>query len=291
MMYSFIARNKINTFLILFVFILACGGFGLLAGRFLGMSFFLFILLLAAGYACVQYFFSGRLAVLMSGARKISRNDNPRLWNTVENLSITTGLPMPEVYIVDDPAPNAFATGRDPKHAKVAATSGLLEILDDSELEGVMAHEMGHVKNYDIRVSTIVFGLVSAVGLISDMVLRALIWGGNRREGNSAFSFAIVLFFSLLAPIAAMLVQLAVSREREYLADATGALTTRYPAALASALAKLEGNARPLQRQSSSMAHLWISNPMPRGFFRKLFSTHPPTEERIRRLKEMGNQF
>ena len=183
----------------------------------------------------------------MSGARQIQKADNPRLYRVVENLAITEGLPMPKVYIVNDPAPNAFATGRDPKHASVAATTGILELLTDDELEGVMAHEMGHVKNYDIRVSMIVFGLVVAVGFISDMFLRIAFFGGNRNSGGGN---PIVLIFGLaafiVAPLVAGVVQAAVSRQREYLADATGALTTRHPDALASALEKLGAYGRPM---------------------------------------------
>jgi heat shock protein HtpX len=222
--------------------------------------------------------------------------DNPRLLRVVENLTITEGLPMPKVYIINDPAPNAFATGRDPKHAVVAATTGLLEIMDDSELEGVMAHEMGHVKNYDIRVSLVVFGLVVAVGLISDMILRALFWGGGRRDSNLGgpallIILAVGIVAAILAPLTAAVVQAAVSRQREYLADATGALTTRHPEALASALEKLKTYGQPVRRTNTSMSHLWIADPNKPGLVARLFQTHPPIDDRVARLRDNATKF
>jgi len=237
-----------------------------------------------------QYFASSSQALSMAGARQIEKRDNPRLYRIVENLAITEGMPMPKVYIVNDPAPNAFATGRDPEHASVAATTGLLELMDDRELTGVMAHELGHVKNYDIRVSTIVFGLVVAVGLLADILVRMAFFGGNRNNGNP-----IVLIFGLVAmivaPLVASLIQAAVSRQREYLADATGALTTRDPEALASALQKLGDYARPMRKQSSTMAHLWISDPMKPGVIDRMFQTHPPIPDRVKRLMENSTRF
>jgi heat shock protein HtpX len=209
-------------------------------------------------------------------------------------LSIATGTPMPKVYIINDPAPNAFATGRDPQHASVAATSGLLDIMTDSELEGVMAHEMGHVRNYDIRVSMIVFGLVVAVGMIADMLVRMSFFAGNRRDDNGGGNPVVMIFgivAMLIAPLVATMVQLAISRQREYLADATGALTTRHPEALASALLKLQEYGRPMQRQSSSMAHMWIADPEKPNVAERLMSTHPPIAERVKRLHEMGGSF
>jgi len=202
---------------------------------------------------------------------------------------------MPKVYIMDDPAPNAFATGRDPKHAIVAATTGILDIMDDRELEAVMAHEMSHVRNYDIRVSMIAFGLVSAIGLLSDLALRMFFFGGDRRRDNNSESNPIVLIVGIvliiLAPVVASLIQLAISRQREYLADASGALITRDPEGLESALGKLEQYSRPMQRQSSSTAHMFLVNPLKPGFLSGLFSTHPPLEDRVERLKKIGNTF
>jgi len=294
-MYSAIARNKRNTVFIIVLFLVIISGLGWLAGAAYGVQgpgVLIMTLVIAGGYALIQYFAAGRQSIAMSGGIRVnSVTDHPRLWRIVENLSITTGTPMPEVYIINDPAPNAFATGRDPKHAIVAATTGLLDIMDDAELEGVMAHEIGHVRNYDIRVSMIVFGLVVAVGFISDIFLRMAFFGrGNNNNGNP-----IVLVFGLVAmvvaPLIASVVQLAVSRQREYLADATGALTTRQPDALASALAKLGEYGRPMRKQNTSMAHLWIADPLKPGVMDKLFATHPPLNERIERLHAMGSKF
>jgi heat shock protein HtpX len=198
---------------------------------------------------------------------------------------------MPKVYIIDDPAPNAFATGRDPKHAYVAATRGILELMDDSELEAVMAHEMGHVKNYDIRVMMIVFGLVSAIGLIADVFLRMMWFGGDRDNPPSPVFLVLGIVAAILAPITAMLVQAAVSRQREYLADASGALTTRHPEALASALQKLESVSTTLKRQNSSTAHLFFANPLKGASLARLFSTHPSIKDRVARLRAMESSF
>ncbi|MCS5734258.1 M48 family metalloprotease [Herbiconiux daphne] len=290
-MYSAIAKNKRNTVVIIVLFLLIIGGLGWLASYIYGnLSIVIITVVVSLGYALIQYFAASGQALAMSGAREIQKRDNPRLWRVVENLSITTGTPMPKVYIINDPAPNAFATGRDPQHAIVAATTGLLDIMDDAELEGVMAHEIGHVRNYDIRVSMIVFGLVVAVGFIADMFLRMAFFGRNNNNGNP-----IVMVFGLvailIAPLVATVVQLAVSRQREYLADATGALTTRHPDALASALEKLAAYGRPLQRQSSSMSHMWIADPNKPGIIDKLFSTHPPIPDRVARLHDMGGAF
>ena len=291
-MYRAIAANKRNTVFIIIVFVLLIGGLGLVADYLYGggMTIFIGTLIGATAYVLFQYFASSSQALSMAGARQIEKRDNPRLYRIVENLAITEGLPMPKVYIVNDPAPNAFATGRDPQHASVAATTGLLELMDDRELTGVMAHELGHVKNYDIRVSTIVFGLVVAVGLLADILVRMAFFGGNRNNGNP-----IVLVFGLVAmivaPLVASLIQAAVSRQREYLADATGALTTRDPEALASALQKLGDYARPMRKQNSTMAHLWISDPMKPGLIDRMFQTHPPIPDRVKRLMENSTRF
>jgi heat shock protein HtpX len=244
----------------------------------------------AAVYALIQYYAASALAVTMTGAQQIEKRDNPRLYRVVENLSITLGIQMPKVYIINDSAPNAFATGRDPKHAIVAATTGLLDIMDDRELAAVMAHEMGHVQNYDIRVSMIAFGLVSAIGILSDVVIRMLFFGGDNRNSNPiVLVFGVVVV--ILAPIAAIIVQTAISRQREYLADASGALTTRDSDGMASALEKLLTYGKPMQKQSSSTAQLFISNPLKSGFFSKLFSSHPPLEDRIKRLRDNASKF
>ena len=298
-MYRAIAKNKRNTVLIILLFLLIIGGLGALAANvYQSPSIAVTVVVIAVGYATIQYFVASRLAISISGGQEIQKADNPRLYRIVENLSITDGLPMPKVYIIDDPAPNAFATGRDPQHAYVAATTGLLDLMDDSELEGVMAHEMGHVQNYDTRVSMIVFGLVVAIGFIADLFLRFAFFGGGRgndRNGSGGGGNPLVIVFGLaamiVAPLVAAGVQASISRQREYLADATSALTTRNPDALASALQKLGQYGRPMQKQNSSMAHLWISDPTKPGFMSRLFSTHPPIEDRIARLHKIGGEF
>lgn len=289
-MYRAIRRNKINSALIILLFVAIIGGLGWLASAIYGSwAIVIWVLVFAGGYATFQYFAAGRQAIMMSGAQRITLADHPRLYRIVENLSITTGTPMPEVYLVNDPAPNAFATGRDPEHAMVAATTGLLDLMTDAELEGVMAHELGHVRNYDIRVSMIVYGLVVAVGMVADVLVRVAFFGRNNNGNPVVLIFGLVAM--LVAPLVASLVQLAVSRQREYLADATGALTTRHPDALASALHKLGEYGRPLQKQNSSMAHLWIADPLKPGLTQRLFATHPPIPDRIRRLLDMGDKF
>lgn len=289
-MYRAIRRNKVNSALIILLFIAIIGGLGWLASAiYQSWAIVVWVMVFAVGYAVIQYFAAGKQAIAMSGAQRIGPADNPRLYRIVENLSITTGTPMPEVYIVNDPAPNAFATGRDPEHAMVAATTGLLDMMTDAELEGVMAHELGHVRNYDIRVSMIVYGLVVAVGMIADVLVRMAFFGRNNNSNPVVLIFGLVAM--LVAPLVASMVQLAVSRQREYLADATGALTTRHPEALASALHKLSEYGRPLQKQNSSMAHLWIADPLKPGLTQRLFATHPPIPDRIRRLLDMGGTF
>lgn len=290
-MYSQIAANKRKTFYIMFLFVLLIGGIGYAYSLYVGdMSSVIVVFGFAILYTLISYFVSSRVALAVNGAHEIQKKDNPRLYRMVENLSITTGMPMPKVYVIDDPAPNAFATGRNPQNAHVAATTGLLEIMNDSELEGVMAHEMGHVQNYDIRVMMVVFACVSVIGLLSDFILRMMWFGGSDDEdgGGSPLTLVLVLIMAILAPLVATLVQLAVSRRREFLADATGALTTRYPEGLASALLKLEKRGTALRRQNSSTAHFFFANPLKKQSFAKLFSTHPPISERVEKLKEMG---
>lgn len=292
-MYGAIAANKRNTVIIMAVFIGIISALGYAVSLYFGNSSIAYwVIAGAAIYALLQYYLASKLAVAATGAHEIEKKDNPRFYRIVENLAITTGMPMPKVYIIDDPAPNAFATGRDPRHAIVAATTGIMEIMDDNELEAVMAHEMGHVKNYDIRVSMIAFGLVSAIGLISDVVLHMMFFGGDNENRNVPPIMMVVgIVVIILAPIVAMMVQMAVSRQREYLADATGALTTRNPEGLASALEKLEKFGRPMKRQSSSTAHLFLNNPLKPGFLSNLFSTHPPLQERIARLRKNADKF
>lgn len=292
-MYQAIAANKRNTLLIMAVFVGIISAVGFAISYFYGnTSITYWVIGGAAVYALIQYYAASALAVAMTGAQQIEKKDNPRLYRVVENLSITLGMQMPKVYIINDSAPNAFATGRDPKHAIVAATTGLLDIMDDRELTAVMAHEMGHVQNYDIRVSMIAFGLVSAIGILSDIVIRMLFFGGDNRNSNSNPIVLVVgIVVIILAPIAAVIVQTAISRQREYLADASGALTTRDSDGMASALQKLLAYGKPMQKQSSSTAQLFISNPLKSGFFSKLFSSHPPLEDRIKRLRDNASKF
>lgn len=296
-MYSAIAANKRNTIFIVFGFVALLGGLAYWWGQSSGNGSSSFMIIgFVVLYALFQYFVASSIAVAMSGAVPITKSDNPRLWRIVENLAITEGMPMPKLYVIPDEAPNAFATGRDPKHAVVAATTGLLAIMDDKELEGVMAHELGHVKNYDIRVTTIVFGLVSAVAVLADFAIRmAFFSGGNRRDSNdNGFGAALIIIgiaASLIAWLVGPIVSAAVSRQREYLADATGAQTTRYPEGLASALEKLGQYGRPMRRASSSMAHMYINDPVKPGLTERLFSTHPPIPQRIERLRAIGGKF
>lgn len=291
-MYSAIAANKRNTFFIILIFIAIIAGLGYIFSVTYGSTgIFWGTLIGAAIYALIQYFAAAKLALAMNGAHEIQKRDNPRLYRTVENLAITTGMPMPKVYIIDDPAPNAFATGRDPEHAYVAATTGLLDIMDDTELEAVMAHELGHVQNYDIRVMMIVFGLVSAIGLIADMFVRMMWFSSDDNRPNNPIFLAIGIVAAIITPFIAMLVQFAVSRQREYLADATGAMTTRHPEGLARALEKIGSYGSTLKRQNSSTAHLFFANPLKGKSIARLFSTHPPVEDRVARLREMGTKL
>lgn len=293
-MYRAIAANKRNSWLIISVFFLLVGGLGYVFDLFLAGgsgAVLVAIMVGAAGYVIFQFFFAGSQALAMAGAKEIAKTDEPRLFRIVENLSITTGLPMPRVFVVEDPSPNAFATGRDPEHASVAATTGLLDLMDDSELEGVMAHEMAHVKNFDIRVTTLVFGLAVVVGLLADVLARLAFFGGMRRGGGHPAVLVVGILAMILAPLLASIIQAAVSRQREYLADASGALITRHPEALARALKKLGANSIPLKKQQTSMAHLWLADPIQPGFIDRMFQTHPPIDGRIERLLDNRNKF
>lgn len=274
------------------IFILIIAGIGFVFSQIYGSTGIFWGTLVGAGiYTLIQYFIAAKMALGLNGAKEIKKSDEPRLYRIVENLSITEGMPMPKVYLIDDPAPNAFATGRDPKHAHVAASTGILQLMDDRELTAVMAHEMGHVKNYDIRVMMIVFGLVSAIGLIADLFLRMMWFGGSDDSPPHPIFLVLGVVAALLAPFVAILVQAAISRQREYLADASGALTTRDPEALASALEKLGSVGTGMRRQNSSTAHLFFASPLKGASISKLFSTHPPIEERVARLRNMGSSF
>lgn len=290
-MYKAIAANKRNTIFIMAVFVGIIGAIGWVVSYMYGdASIAVVVVIMAVLYALLQYYLATKISVAMTGAKLIEKRDNPRFYRIVENLAITVGMQTPKIYVIDDPAPNAFATGRDPRHAIVAATTGLLDIMSDSELEAVMAHEMGHVQNYDIRVGMIAFGLVSAIGFLSDVVLRMFIFGDDN-DNNSPIVMAIGIVLIILAPIVAAIVQMAVSRQREYLADATSVMTTRNPDAMISALDKLREQGKPMKRQNSASAHLFFSNPLKPGFVNKLFSTHPPLEDRITRLRDNAAKF
>lgn len=257
------------------------------------------IMYVAIGFALfmnvASYWWSDKLVISMTGAKEADPRAHYDLIKVVENLSITAGLPMPKVYVVEDPAPNAFATGRDPKHAVVAATTGLLAILDRTELEGVMAHELSHVGNRDMLVSTVAVVLAGFVAIVADMLMRSMMWGSGDRDNKAGAVLMILgIVGIILAPIAAQLIQMAISRKREYLADASGALLTRYPEGLASALEKISAAGRPMRRANNATAHLFIADPFgteKRTLGQKisnLFQTHPPAADRIRILREMG---
>ncbi len=291
-MYSAIAANKRNTVIIMAAFVGIIGAVGWAVSYMYGnQSIAYWVVGVALVYALIQYFAASRIALAMTGAQEIQKRDSPRLYRIIENLTIATGMPMPKVYVIDDPAPNAFATGRDPRHAVVAATTGILEVMSDRELEAVMAHEISHVRNYDIRVSMITFGLVSAIGLLSDIALHMFFFSDRDNENSNPIVMIVGIVLIILAPIIAVLVQLAVSRQREYLADASGVMATRDSEGLASALEKLKEYGQPMKRQNTASAHLFFNNPLKGGGVAKLFSTHPPLEDRIKRLRDNAEKF
>ena len=240
-----------------------------------------------------SYWYSDKIVLALNKAKEIQKSDNPELWRLVENLSITAGLPMPKVYIVNDPAPNAFATGRDPNHAVVAVTEGLLQKLEKSELQGVLAHEMSHIGNRDILLQTVVVILVGLIVLIADWFLRYTFWfGGGRRSRSSSGNLGLIMMvigivLAIMSPLIATLMQLAISRKREFLADASGALLTRYPEGLASALQKISADQTQLRSANKATAHLFFTNPFRGKKVSKLFMTHPPVEERVSALRGM----
>ncbi|MFA6963384.1 MAG: M48 family metallopeptidase [Patescibacteria group bacterium] len=294
--------NKQRSIFLVFIFVLVVIGIGWLFSNYYGNPAILyFAVALALTQSLVGYYGGDSIILSSSGAQLVTkRSDLPVLWNAVENMSIASGLPMPKVYVINDPAPNAFATGRDPKHASIAATTGLLQVLDKNELEGVVAHEMSHVGNYDIRLMTIITVLVSVIAILSDIFVRSQIFGFGRKRDNNSEGGGLMAILSIvalvLAPIVGTIIQLAISRKREFLADADGALLTGYPAGLAGALEKISKFSKPLERANTATAHLYISNPLgggnpeekEPGFLAKTFSTHPPIKERIRLLRQMS---
>lgn len=292
-MYKAIAANKRKTVFLMLFFVALIAGLGWIFTQIYGnMNIFWGTFFGSLAYVVIQYFASAKIALTMNGAKEIQKRDNPRLWNIVENLAISQGMPMPKVYIVDDPAPNAFATGRDPSHAHVAATTGILDIMTDSELQGIMAHEMSHVKNYDIRVSLIAFGLTSVIGMIADLFMRMMWFGGDsdNRPSHPAFLIAGIAA-AIISPLVAALIQAAISRQREYLADASGAEMTRYPEGLASALYKLGQVSTATRRQNPSSAHLFFANPLKGRSIIQLFSTHPSIDKRVARLQGIDGKM
>ncbi|TAK69088.1 MAG: zinc metalloprotease HtpX [Dehalococcoidia bacterium] len=297
LVYDRIGTNKRQTWLMMLLFVVVAGGFATIIGLVVGLPIYAapFIIAALVVYALFSYYASASVALAVSSAHPVTKEEEPDLYRVVENLSIGSGLPMPKVYVIEDSAPNAFATGRDPQHASVTATRGLLNKLDKSELEGVIAHEMSHVGNYDIRVMTITVVLVGIIALLADLFMRWTWFGAGSRSSNrdrgGAFAALAILaiVLAILAPIAAQLIQLAISRQREYLADASGALLCRNPDALARALEKISADPEPLKEANKATAHLYFSNPLHdhSSFLNNLFSTHPPVAERIRLLRAM----
>ena len=295
-LYTHQGQNVRKTWMLMSIFFIIVIGLGFVFAQMYGNPNILYIFVIfSVGMNIVSYWYSDKIALSMAGAHPATRAQYFDFYTIVENLSITAGLPMPKIFVIDDPSPNAFATGRDKKHAVIAVTTGLLSIMNKAELEGVIAHEMSHIGNRDMLVSTVAVVLVGFVSIVSDMMIRMTLFGGNRDSDNKgAGIFMIVgIVLSILAPIFATLIQLAISRKREYLADTSGSLLTRYPEGLASALEKISQYGKPMKKQSEAIAHLYIANPKGSGAFAKkignLFSTHPPVEERIKRLRESLN--
>lgn len=288
-MYNQIDSNKRKTRILMALFFAFVIGIGFLFEQ-MGYGYGAVVIAVVISFfmSWLSYYHSDKIALRSSGAREISQKDNPYLYRMVENLCIASGMPMPKVHIIDSPALNAFATGRDPEHASIAVTTGLLGALENEELEGVIAHELSHVKNYDIRVMTIVIVLVGSIALLSDMFFRMSLFGGKRENKNTHPAFIIIgIVLLILSPLIAELIKLAISRKREYLADASGALLTRYPEGLARALEKIAASEVPFQKANSATAHLFISNPFKGKKLKNMFSTHPPIEERIKKLRGM----
>ncbi len=290
-MYSSISQNKRNTVIIFSLFIAIISGIGLYFSYIYNdLIIFIFTLIFTIFYALFQYKISTAITLKMNGAEPISKKDAPEFYSIVESLSITAGLPMPKLYIINDSSMNAFAAGTNPENSVICATTGLLENMDKVEIEGVMAHEISHIKNYDIRVLMAAVALTAVIGVLSDIVLRFIFLNDDDEDSKNPIALVLGLFFVLISPLLATITRLAISRQREFLADATAVSLTRYPDGLISALEKLKNN-KPLERQNSTTASLFISNPMKQGFFQRLFSTHPPLDDRIKRLKENSARF
>lgn len=294
-MYKQIDSNKRRTLVLVFVFLIFIIALGYIFSLAFNSYLYLAIaVLVSVAQAFISYYYSDTITLAISKAKELPRKEPYlELHRIVENLCITAGLPKPKIYIINDSAPNAFATGRDPKHASIAVTSGLLDKLNKNELEGVIAHELSHVGNYDIRLMTIVVVLVGVIALLSDWFMRWSFWGGGRKSDNDnnsqigAIIMIVAIVLAILAPLFATLIQLAISRKREYLADATGALLTRYPEGLASALEKISADQEPLEVANRATAHLYIASPLKGKHISSLFSTHPPIKDRVQRLRTM----
>lgn len=291
--YQQITSNRRRTFILITLFIVGIVGLAFVFSYASdgGPGIVGFAGILSIFMALGSYFGGDKVALIASGAKgPVTVEENKYVYRLVENLAITAGVPMPKLYIIQDDMPNAFATGRNPEHASIAVTTGIIDLLENEELEGVIAHELSHVKNEDIKVMTVVIVLVGMVALISDFFIRSRIFGGGR-DRSAVAAFAIIgIVLAIISPIAAKVIQLAVSRQREYLADASGALLTRYPDGLATALEKIStSSTRPLKHAHDATAHLYISNPFGKSkkFLHKLFSTHPPIEERVKILRAM----
>lgn len=298
--YNQISGNKTKTFVIMALFIVFITFLAYIFGQVSGYGpgFTFFAIIISAFSSVGSYYFSDKIVLALSGAKEVKEEEMPKLFHLVENLAMGDGLPMPKVYLMEDSSINAFATGRNPDHAAVAVTRGAVEKLENEELEGVLAHELSHIKNFDTRLMMIVAVLVGTVTLLADGFMRSSLWGRRDDENRGGNYGAVLLFIGLilaaLSPIIAVLIQLAISRKREYLADASGALLTRYPKGLALALEKIAADKRPLATANKATAHLYIANPFKNDFGARklsgltfLFNTHPPIEERIKLLREM----
>lgn len=294
--YSQINQNRSKTVLLIMFFMAFMTFFFYLMGEYFGdpYSFLIMGLIFSVFSSFFSYFYSDKIVLSMSGAKPATKKEYFDYYTVTENLAIAAGIPMPKLYVINDEAPNAFATGRNPKYAAVAATTGLLNRLERSEIEGVIAHELSHIKNYDILIITIVTVLVGTVAIAADMASRSMFFGGRRDNERNGGGIGAIIFILLLVlmPLISTIIKLAVSRKREYLADASGSLLTRNPDALANALEKIAGDPHRLHRASSATAHLYIANPFKSGsttrsWFANLFSTHPPIADRIRILREM----
>jgi heat shock protein HtpX len=297
--YEQIAGNKRRSFILVFLFLALIFLLAWLFEQMVGMGTegLVFAAVLAVGMTVGSYYYSDKVVLAMSKARPVKKEEYPYLYNVVEGLTIASGLPPPRCYVIDDSAPNAFATGRNPKNSVIVVTTGLLEKLNRVELEGVIAHEMSHIKNYDVLLQTLTVVMIGVVALLSDWMRRTFFWGGGRRRGSdrgksgggAAVILALALVMAILSPLIAQLIRFAISRKREFLADASGAMLTRYPPGLASALRKISADREPLEAANKATAHLYIVNPLKdiRGPVNRLFSTHPPIEERIAALEKM----